>query len=790
VPVTPSTVPFALRPVAAFVIAVAAAPAAFAAPVAWDLPAQPLDRALAQVARQTGLQLLLAPDLVGSRQSPALRGTLEVDDALARLLQGSGLRARIDGHTLVVERAGEPSRESTLPAVRVSASGESANGPGNGYVAQRSLSGTKTDTSLATTPQTVTVVTRDQMTDQDVRSVAQALRYSAGVFTEYRGASNLHDEMFVRGFYYVPRFYNGLVYGSGSFGQIDPYLLDRVEVVRGPASVLFGQASPGGLVNLSGKLPATGRPNEVTATVGTQKRLGAGLDVGGAVPGQESLSWRAVAMAERSDQQEDGLEQQRYALAPSIAWRPDARTEWVGYALFQHEPDAGFRNFREALGTLTPTTYGFIPREFLVSDAGYDRSKREQAAVGYQFRHAFDGGVTFRQNLRVNSIDTDYRTLTWGSLGADERTISRTASGGTDDLLQFVMDNQVQADVDTSWARHRLLAGLDLQWSRRDYQWGMNWSTTPSIDWVAPVYGIAEPALNPTSDDKTRATQLGLYLQDQATIGALTVVAGGRYDTVRSRVTDDLPDGSEQRLSPHAFTGRLGVLYTTASGLSPYASYSTSFEPVLESANGEPAFAPSKAEQVEVGVKYAPPSGLWFATAAAYDMKQRNVLFYDYATSRYFQTGEIHNRGVELDVHAQATRQLEFTASYAYIDSRVTESVQTAIVGKTPARVPRDQVALWGKYTFADRVSVGAGMRRVGPSSGNADNTLVVPGVTLWDAMASVDLGQLDPSFTGLQLQLNGTNLADKVYTASCASAWACFSGAGRSVTATLRYQW
>lgn len=689
-----------------------------------------------------------------------------------------------------------------LGTITVETSEEQGNGSVDGYVASQSTAGTKTDTPLKKTPQSVSVVPAQQIEDQDAKSVAQALRYSAGVSTEYRGASNLHDEMFVRGFSYVPRFVNGLLYGDNSLGQIDPSLLERVELLRGPSSILYGQANPGGIVNLVTKRPTEEALHEVEAGFGTDNRAWVGFDFSDALPGSDDLRYRIVGTASRADTQENYLETERYSIAPSVTWSPDAQTSLTVEAFYQNDPEAGFRNFMEAAGLISPITIangypedlGYIPDDFLVSDPDYQESTRKQAYIGYAFEHEFDNNVTFRQNARYGMIDQTYNTLAWGSLQADGKTISRSASDQTQLQHQFVIDNQAQAIVDTGPLQHTLLAGLDYRYTTTDNLIGRG--TANSIDWTNPTYGnVVVTGYSISTDATTEASQLGLYLQDQIEVGRLNVMAGIRYDWADTEVDDQTASNADAAFDDRAFTWRLGAIYDIGWGVSPYASYTTSFEPVTQApASGQAAFDPTTAQQFEVGVKYAPEGANWQVTASYYDLTQQNVLTRELWTDPYRQIGEIASKGIELEARAEITDNLSLVASYSHINQEVTETLVTTELGKSPARVPIDQASLWAKYEFLDGpldgLGVGAGVRYLGKSWGNAANTFEVDPVTLFDASISYDFSRKSPDLEGLKLQVNVTNLADEKYVASCASAYACFAGSRRSVTASLNYSW
>lgn len=759
-----------------------------------EQPAQPLDQALNQVAAKAGVQVLFSSAATEGRRAPALKGSYSAREALELLLAGSGLSLRSQDErsfTIVPGTADD----AALPVVRTRATleRESPTGAVGGYIARRSATGTKTDTALAQTPMAISVVPAEQIADQNALSVAEALRYSAGVFAEYRGASNLHDEMVLRGFQYAPRYFNGLLYGSGSLGQLDPYLLERVEVLRGPASVLYGQASPGGVVNLISKQPSRDAKQEVFVGAGNRSRLAAGVDVGGALSDDDRLLYRVVAAAEKTDLQEDYLQQQRYSVSPSLAWRLSPQTELQVQALIQHEPDAGFRNFMEAAGTLTPTKYGYIPPEFLVSDPHYDQSTRDQAGIGYQLQHRVGEALTLRQNLRVNKIDTDYRTLIWNALKADEATISRTASGGSEDMVQLQADNQLQYEFSGGGVAHKLLLGLDLRQSKRDYQWGMNFDA-PSINWRQPVYNLSSIVLKDRlTETRTTARQTGLYLQDQIEIGQLSLLAGGRQDWARVDI-DDHRSKTSTSFSDSAFTGRVGAVYAFANQISPYASYSTSFEPTLETDAKGNAFKPTRAQQIELGVKLAPEQAGYSLSAALYQLTQQDVLSYDYASSSNYQIGEIRARGLELEARAEVSRALNLIASYSQIDAKVTRTMDAKSLDKMPSRIPKHQLSVWAKYEQASGplagLGLGLGARKIGASEGDAANSFEVPGTTLIDAALSFDFALWSRSLAGLKLQLNAANLADKIHVASCASRYACFYGNGRVVTGSVRYTW
>lgn len=669
-----------------------------------------------------------------------------------------------------------------LDTITISGTGSAA-----GYAARSSEAGTKTGTPLKETAATVSVVTEQQMDDQAVKSVAQALRYTPGVASEYRGASNISDETYIRGFGYVPRYLDGLAI-SGSGQQIDPWILGSVAAVKGPASLLYGQSSPGGLIDMQLKKADGAEGTRIGFDTGSNARAGVRFDV--ARNASDALSWRLVGLAEQADTQEDGLQTRRLTLLPSLRWAPTDSTTVTAYALYQREPDAGYRNFREALGTVYPTIYGDIPADFLVGDPDYERSERTNTGLGYTIEHKLTDALTLRQKARYSEGHWDQRTLVWGSLAADERTISRTITDSYSKTRQGTLDNQIEYRLGALGGEHTVLGGLDLQYTKTDSTSSYGTSVN-AIDWVNPVYGnvVVTGAPRGASDSTSRVRQTGVYLQDQAKYGNLHVQAGLRYDWARNDTLDNLT-GERQIYDSEALSGRLGLLYDLGNGFAPYISYSTSFEPVTQApGTGQDPFDPTEGRQVELGVKWTNPADTLMVTASIYDLRQSNVLKYDDATALYRQVGEITSRGLELEAQGQITQAFSLVGSYAYNDSKVSKSTDPDEIGTHNDRVPLHQASIWGKYQFANGWNTGLGLRYIGKSWARS-NAFTVPDVGLVDAAIGYDFGAADSRYAGLSMQLNVSNLTDKFYAASCASRYACWVGAERVVTLSVNYEW
>lgn len=676
---------------------------------------------------------------------------------------------------------------------------ESVTSPLQGYVAKESAAGTKTSTPLRKTPQSISVITREQMDDQAAASVADALSYTSGVLTNYRGNSNRNDEIIARGFRYAPKFLDGLSYGlsgqGGAAGQIDPWLLERVEMIHGPASVLYGQVNPGGIVAMTSKRPTAQSIHKVQLSSGNQHLGEAAFDFGGKLNDDNTLFYRLNGIASTKHEFVKDNKQQRMAIAPAITWLPNADTSFTLLTMYQNEPKAGYRNFLPASGTLKESSAGFIPYDFNVSDPSFNEAKREQTSVGYIFEHNLSDNVSFTQNLRYSNMDESYKYLVYTFDADNDHSINRRPQHDKIKSKELGLDNQLKAIFDTGNVAHTVLGGLDYKWSDVDNKLWRDSGDQYILDWANPTrISINENDLTLTTSTRKKLDQVGVYLQDQLEWNQWNLLLSGRHDWSEIR-TQDRTDNSETQQNDNKFTGRAGLLYAFDNGISPYVSYSTSFEPNLSSgAPGTDPFKPTTGEQTEVGVKYQPVGWDAVFTVSAFDITQKNITAYNNVTGYNEQIGKVRSKGIETEAHAQITPEIKLLAAYTYTDAVTKESSITERIGHSPSSIPRHAASAWGSYTFLDGVlngfTLGSGVRYTGTTPADETGTDYVPHYTLYDVMAKYELGEAMNSLRGTTLQLNVNNVADKHYVASCSNSSACFYGSGRSIVASVNYSW
>lgn len=690
----------------------------------------------------------------------------------------------------VIDASAADDNEVTLPDVKVKAAADKKSG---GYRADTASAGTKTDTPLLETPQSISVITDEQMEAQNVSTLAETLRYTPGVQSETFGFEPRMTQIRMRGFDATETglYKDGLKLVNPGFAvsyNLEPYGAERVEVPRGPASVLYGQASAGGLVNYVSKRPTFDPFAEIKFEAGTFNRLQGELDAGGALDKDKTLAYRLTALGRDSDTQVDYITDNRVYVAPALTWKPNDKTTLTFLSHYQKDETQPSQRL-PAEGTLYGNANGKIPSNRFTGEPGVDRYNREEFAVGYQLQHRFNEALTVRQNARYYNNELDVRSVYTAALQADQSTISRYYYEIDGKVHGFNLDNQAQFKFLTGAVAHTLLAGLDFQ--HTDATYVLPFGVAPDLDIFKPVYGASVPAASPYQNDVLTQDQTGLYLQDQVKLTEnWRLSLGGRYDMADSE-TDSRITGTGTTQSDSEATGRAGLTYLADNGLAPYFSYAQSFLPALgrDSGTGK-AFKPETGEQYEFGVKFQPKHQNSFITLAYFDLTRQNYLTLDSNTFVNVQKGEAHSRGVELEGVASFDNGLSLTAGYSYLDAEVTKSSFADEVGEPLEYAPEHKATLWADYKVPSGAAkgwgIGGGARYIGESYGNtyyARNTIKVPDYVLFDATVHYDWRQF-------QFAVNMQNVFDKEYVATAFTGGGDFAtyGARRVVTGSVKY--
>jgi iron complex outermembrane recepter protein len=746
----------------------------------------------------------------GSPSSGASLPAVTIEAPQRQVQQRSSSRAtrsaRAARSKLATGRSGaSPSATSSPGAVGArTRTAESPWGHVDGYVATHGASGTKTDTPLIETPAAISVITQDQIQAQAAQNIQEAVRYTSGVRAETAGADTRFDNIYVRGFL-ADVYLDGMKLFTSGFATtiVDPYNLERIEVLHGPASVLYGQASPGGLVDLVSKRPTEDPFHEMFLSTGSYGRIQGGVDLSGPIDPNKQWLYRFTASGLDVGSQVDYVRYERVSIAPSLTWRPDVDTTITFLGTYQNDPKAGFFNELPAkgYGTLTPLANGqFIPTSFYPGVPIVDQMSRELGQVGYLAEHRFDNVWTVRQNLRYNGISSEITTIyPTGASATDPNSLARSGFFENDRLSTFDLDNQAEAKFAVGPFTHTALFGVDYQTGTFNSTSGGPPAgfTVPSISVVDPNYNTPIPMVATGTSSQT-FNQVGLYTQDQIKLDHWVAVLGIRWDRAESStqsVALATATTTNTQLSNDAVTKRAALLYKFDNGIAPYIQYTESFQPQVGVAYGGSPFTPTTGQQEEVGIKYQ-PSAKSLYTLAAFNLTQQNVLTPDLSHLGFnVQTGAARSRGIELEGKTEINGNLSLIGSYTYLESIITASNVPVEVGRRQVGIPTNSAALWADYTFhggrLDGFGMSAGVRYLGDSAGDIAGATVldVPAVTLFDAAVHYDLAGLDPQLKGYFLKVNVSNLFDKTYVSLCQDN-GCYYGLRREVIATLRYRW
>ncbi|WP_262690229.1 TonB-dependent siderophore receptor [Kordiimonas aestuarii] len=658
---------------------------------------------------------------------------------------------------------------------------------------------TKSDIPLVETPQSISVITRDQIDLLDWTNLGQTVRYVAGVNGENYGPDERVDWLTMRGFEPV-QYIDGVQSSIGSIANtgLDLYGAQSVEILKGPSSALYGLTPPGGIVNVTSRRPDEEFGGEIEAQYGNRDHIQVNGTITGAIT--DTVSARLTALYRDHDTQTFGVNSDRLYVAPAITFQPGEATRFTLLSFYQEDEITGDGGgFLPSQGSLFGNPEGEISSTANLGELSYNRFYREHYGIGYDAEHAFNETFSVQQNLKYTHLDSDQRGI--GGSGFvdadfdgtpdDYRTVNRYSFSFAEDVDTFGIDTRLNIDVvDDGVMEHNAFVGVDY----RTYDYvgasAFSFAGIPTIDIFAPVYGHDIPLLAPVKFSDIKQKQTGVYVQDHISMGGLRFTASVRHDWVD---TTDRMTGEERTDKDFSYRG--GVSYVFENGFAPYVSYARSYQPTAGADRDGTPFEPTTGNQLEAGIKYDArglPRGVkLFSTLSAYTLSQKNVLTPDPtntgAEAFEVQTGEVQVKGVEFEVIGRFDERLSINASYTYTDSEVTESNGPELGAELPV-TPTHKISALADYTLQDGTLAGLGasfgVRYLSESAGNLPSTFTPevytnPAVTLFDASVHYDLEDW-------RLSVSASNLFDKEYVARCYSASNCFFGTRRMVVASI----
>lgn len=586
---------------------------------------------------------------------------------------------------------------AVLPTVTVSAGNAATDDIG--FATRRPAGVTKSNESAADSAQSITVVTRDLMDSQQSQTLSDVLWNSAGVSANTYGRRGW-DDFIIRGQRASESiFVDGLLVDANNRVAQEVFGAERVEILKGPASVLFGQVQPGGLVNIVTKRPRPELFGELGLTVGNYGLRQVTADVGTPLKPDSKAAFRLTALAMNSDDPTDYVWYRNRYIAPSLTLDFGPRTDFT--ILTSHNERHYVRQQGVPVnGTLVSNINGVVPNSRFIGEPNATPYDGEQNRIGYALTHRFDSGWTVNQNLRYQTSSLTGLFVTAGAMAVNSQTMARSATQQDFSGDSFGVDTNVQKTFAFTGHQHSLTFGVDYRHTSEDRL--QKTCRVAALNVYSPVYGAAINCPTSFSTDSTDSLNaLGLYLRDQIRIAERWTVTGGlRYESARTASTNRLKS-TRIDTDDNAVTGSAAVMYDLTHWARPYVSYATSFLPNAGTDVNNTPFKPERGRQVEVGVKFDTPNKNGLLTFAAFDLVRKNVLSTDPINTGFsVAVGEQRSRGLEAELTQDLGNGLSVMAAYAYIDSEVTEDTVAANVGKPLNAVPRHSFSLWTQYRF------------------------------------------------------------------------------------------
>lgn len=619
----------------------------------FDIAPGSLASALNQFSSQAGIYLAGSNELAAGKLSQGLQGRYSVAQGLARLLQGSGLQAVAQGNAGYVLQPQAEGNALQLDATAINAATLLvSNGQSDtGYRAVASSTASKTSSALADTPRSVSVVTRQRLDDQQSQTLTEVLGYVPGIFSPpfAGGDGQAGDLFFIRGFNATDYGYgllrDGLrVQGNRYDTSSEPYGLERVEVFRGPTSILYGENAPGGVVNLVSKQPTAEPRGEVQLSYGSHNRRQLGVDISGPLTDAGNVLGRLVMLGRNADTQVDHQPDDRLYLAPSLTLNFDDDNSLTVLATYQRDRTLMELGF-PAAGTLLHNPNGKIDKDQLSGNPDWDNFERETWTLGYAFSHRVNDTWQFRQNSRY--LQSRLNDNGFGS------TLGNTAYDRYNKSIAYSLDNQFEGHFTPGAFDHTVLAGLSLDRTSFNQDWDAGNGGTINV--FAPVWNGKPSTPSPVQNALLEQTLYGLYSQLQTKVDWRVLLLGGRLDRVNSQYRNKagtLNAAADMNSWDSKFTWQTGVMYQFDNGLSPYASYATAFAPTQQTESRSGPLDPTTSEQYELGIKYEPKGWNTAFTASVFDLRKKDDVLYDAAVGDYRQIGASRAKGVELELNS------------------------------------------------------------------------------------------------------------------------------------------
>ncbi|OAI02802.1 TonB-dependent siderophore receptor [Methylomonas methanica] len=772
------------------VLALSGAAVADSANRAFSIPAGSLSTALNRLAESGGLQLVYDAAITEGLQSKGLSGNYTPEAALQRLLGDSGLSYRVaeNGNILIERPALNYKQDPTaLPAVNVV--GKKLYDPNDPfsqiYAVPNASTATKTDIAIMDTPVSIQVVPKSIMNDQQAIRIEDALTQNVSGVQRAYGTADMYESFIIRGFASDDQMYrNGF---RRSMGKFDPANIEQLEVLKGPASVLYGRLQPGGMVNYVTKKALDVPYYSLQQQFGSFSEFRTTVDATGPLDKDKTLLYRFNAAYDEGNSFRDFVDHERVFIAPKLTWRPNDRFEANVEIEKRHE------NYTEDYGVPVLGNRPVTNRRSLFTGDPAIKPSQDTTLIYADWSFKFNDDWGLRHKFQWDETDIVFGGVAPNSkINADGHTLDRFGILGTSNRRSYSTSLDLTGKFQTFGVKHDVLVGGDWFFFNQDApDNNFSYGTIPTFDINNPQYGNfdlaalrAEPA---NWFWRSRDDWYGVYFQDQITLwDKLHIMGGGRYDMAGyggygGTSWDETKAGFSMQ-HEDKFSPRVGIVYQPWDWLSLYGNYVESFG----TNNGRSAtggnFAPQAAEQYEIGFKTEFFDKRLSSTVAYYHLTKNNLMTFDLSTpdpTDQKTIGEARSQGIEVDIKGQITDAFSLVTTYAYTDARYNRDY-SGLQGNRLLNVPEHQASLWGTYQFTEQFKAGLGGVVVGKREGDNTNTYQLPGYTRLDAM----LAYVQPiGKTRLTAQVNVYNLLDKEYYTGSTS-WLPTANVGAPISA------
>ena len=652
-----------------------------------------------------------------------------------------------------------------------------------GYTGTGGRSATKTDTPILETPQAVTTVTRRQLEDRQPQSLTEAVAYTPGADVGQFGFDPRYDAFKIRGIdvTYTGVFRDGLrqINSPNGLFRLEPYGLEAISILRGPAASIYGASSSGGIVDIISKRPLFTSLREVNLQTGSFDRIQGAFDFSGPIEAAPTIAYRLTGLVRSAGTQIDAVPDDRIFIAPAFTWRPDSDTKLTILGEYMNSTTGGTAAYVNNYDPVTGTSIG-ATRQF-GGDKRFNDFIQDQGRIGYEFEQRLSDAVVLHQRVRFSSLSTNQEYAFTGFPGIVLENTSGT-----------VGDTFLESRFQTGFLDHQLITGVDFTDINYKSRTGAG-----SVPYTPTFFYVPLP----TARDRQNLNMVGLYGQDQIKADAWRITLGVRHDLLDNTFKQEPViggAGSIYKRDDAETTFRAALGYVTDFGLAPYVSYATSFVPnpgtIVNGTGGAGSIAaPTTGRQAEVGLKYELPAYNALIQTALFDIEQKNGVVFEASSGVNQQIQlDLASRGFEIEAQASPLPGLNVIASYTFTDVEILRLTE-ATVGRTLNASPFHKASGYADYTFQegplDRFGFGIGVRYIGSSFGDNIHTPILDNAprTFVDAAIHYELGALDPRLEGVRLQVNATNLLNDVQQV-CSSGF-CYFDQSRRVIANLRYR-